>query len=69
MFVKSFAYLTCGYFIFLQSRGPSKPKLLVDARRSHKSSKRSLENGINGKKRKSEKRRARVSVVTTVACE
>jgi len=44
-----------------QSRGPSKPDLLVDARRSHKSSKRGLENGINGKKRKSEKRRARVS--------
>ena len=47
--------------ISFQSRGPSKPELLVDARRSHKSSKRSLENGINGKKRKSEKRRARVS--------
>lgn len=44
----------------LESRGPSKPELLVDGRRSHKSSKRNMENGINGKKRKSEKRRARM---------
>ncbi|XP_068748275.1 autism susceptibility gene 2 protein homolog isoform X2 [Montipora capricornis] len=43
----------------LESRGPSKPEML-DARRSHKSSKRGVENGINGKKRKSEKRRARM---------
>ncbi|XP_015760343.1 PREDICTED: fibrosin-1-like protein isoform X4 [Acropora digitifera] len=42
----------------LESRGPSKPELL-DARRSHKGSKRGVTNGINGKKRKSEKRRAR----------
>lgn len=50
------------WLLKLQSRGPSKPELL-DARRSHKGSKRGVTNGINGKKRKSEKRRARVSVL------
>ena len=55
---------TCVVILF-QSRGPSKPDLLGDARRSHKSSKRGLENGINGKKRKSEKRRARVGTLGT----